>query len=189
MNTLHPDTRIPHQILRMARELLPLVEWRDPHYCAQRAHSIYARWGLRSLIVAKFIPGLDGVTPPLAGSRVPVDSHSLRVTLSVTAPGIPARPSCPSSKLNRSTIATCSAGSPPQPNSRGRTGERGNYLVLFFFRCVNQCACRGCLTEDRHFECLGSRGRPRRMEEGGFPCHRASEYLKRSNGALRNKGH
>ena len=39
----------------------------DPHYCAQRAHSIYARWGLRSLIVAKFIPGLDGVTPPLAG--------------------------------------------------------------------------------------------------------------------------
>jgi membrane protein DedA with SNARE-associated domain len=39
----------------------------DPHYCAQRGHSIYARWGLRSLIVAKFIPGLDGVTPPLAG--------------------------------------------------------------------------------------------------------------------------
>ena len=39
----------------------------DPHYCAQKAHSIYARWGLRSLIVAKFIPGLDGVTPPLAG--------------------------------------------------------------------------------------------------------------------------
>jgi membrane protein DedA with SNARE-associated domain/rhodanese-related sulfurtransferase len=39
----------------------------DPHYCAQRAHSIYARWGLRSLIVAKFIPGLDAVTPPLAG--------------------------------------------------------------------------------------------------------------------------
>jgi membrane protein DedA with SNARE-associated domain/rhodanese-related sulfurtransferase len=39
----------------------------DPHYCAQRVHSIYARWGLRSLIVAKFIPGLDGVTPPLAG--------------------------------------------------------------------------------------------------------------------------
>jgi membrane protein DedA with SNARE-associated domain/rhodanese-related sulfurtransferase len=39
----------------------------DPHYCAQRAHDVYARWGLRSLIVAKFIPGLDGVTPPLAG--------------------------------------------------------------------------------------------------------------------------
>ena len=39
----------------------------DPHYCAQSAHNIYARWGLRSLIVAKFIPGLDSVTPPLAG--------------------------------------------------------------------------------------------------------------------------
>jgi membrane protein DedA with SNARE-associated domain/rhodanese-related sulfurtransferase len=39
----------------------------DPHYCAQRAHSTYARWGLRSLIVAKFIPGLGSVTPPLAG--------------------------------------------------------------------------------------------------------------------------
>ena len=39
----------------------------DPHYCAQRAHNVYARWGLRSLIVAKFIPGLDSVTPPLAG--------------------------------------------------------------------------------------------------------------------------
>ena len=39
----------------------------DPHYCAQRAHKVFARWGLRSLILAKFIPGLDGVTPPLAG--------------------------------------------------------------------------------------------------------------------------
>jgi len=39
----------------------------DPHYWAQRAHQVFGRWGLRSLIVAKFIPGLDGVTPPLAG--------------------------------------------------------------------------------------------------------------------------
>jgi membrane protein DedA with SNARE-associated domain len=39
----------------------------DPHYCAQRAHTVFGRWGLRSLILAKFIPGLDGVTPPLAG--------------------------------------------------------------------------------------------------------------------------
>jgi membrane protein DedA with SNARE-associated domain/rhodanese-related sulfurtransferase len=39
----------------------------DPHYCAQQAHKVFERWGLRSLIVAKFIPGLDGVTPPLAG--------------------------------------------------------------------------------------------------------------------------
>src|ERR1700721_3378441 len=39
----------------------------DPHYCAQRAHKVFCRWGLRSLILAKLIPGLDGVTPPLAG--------------------------------------------------------------------------------------------------------------------------
>jgi membrane protein DedA with SNARE-associated domain len=39
----------------------------DPHYCVQQAHKVFERWGLHSLIVAKFIPGLDGVTPPLAG--------------------------------------------------------------------------------------------------------------------------
>ena len=39
----------------------------DPHYCAQRAHKVFGKWGLRSLILAKFIPGLDGITPPLAG--------------------------------------------------------------------------------------------------------------------------
>jgi membrane protein DedA with SNARE-associated domain len=39
----------------------------DPHYCAQQAHTVFERWGLRSLLVAKFIPGLDAVTPPLAG--------------------------------------------------------------------------------------------------------------------------
>lgn len=39
----------------------------DPHFCVQRAREVFGRWGLRSLILAKFIPGLDGVTPPLAG--------------------------------------------------------------------------------------------------------------------------
>jgi membrane protein DedA with SNARE-associated domain len=39
----------------------------DPHYCAPRAHKVFARWGLRSLILAKFIPGLRRGTPPLAG--------------------------------------------------------------------------------------------------------------------------
>jgi hypothetical protein len=38
----------------------------DPHYCAQRAHRVFGRWGLRSLIVAKFIPGLDGVSARVA---------------------------------------------------------------------------------------------------------------------------
>jgi rhodanese-related sulfurtransferase len=39
----------------------------DPHYCAQGANGVFDRRELRSLVVAKFIPGLDGVTPPLAG--------------------------------------------------------------------------------------------------------------------------
>jgi membrane protein DedA with SNARE-associated domain/rhodanese-related sulfurtransferase len=39
----------------------------DPAYCAQRARRVFKRWGLRSLLIAKFVPGLDGVTPPLAG--------------------------------------------------------------------------------------------------------------------------
>ena len=43
----------------------------DPHSCVQRAHKVFGRWGLRSLILAKFIPGLDGVTPPLAGIEGP----------------------------------------------------------------------------------------------------------------------
>ncbi|MBB6143884.1 membrane protein DedA with SNARE-associated domain/rhodanese-related sulfurtransferase [Silvibacterium bohemicum] len=39
----------------------------DRRYCAQRARDVFARWGLRTLMVAKFIPGLDGVMPPLSG--------------------------------------------------------------------------------------------------------------------------
>ena len=39
----------------------------DPHYCAQRARRAFTRWGQRALIVAKFVPGLDGIAPPLAG--------------------------------------------------------------------------------------------------------------------------
>ena len=229
----------------------------DPHYCAQRAHSIYARWGLRSLIVAKFIPGLDSVTPPLAGiegssrlaflaydslgsllwsglyavlgylfaSRLAVIAVSMArfgdVLLLVV--GIPLafyiirhiwvmmqmlchlrlRRITPALLHERITSADQVAildllsfeegdeglagipgavridpTSPPQPNSSGRTGERGNCLVLFFFRGVNQCTRGGCLTKKGHLERLGSRGRTRRMEDGRFPCNCAFEYLK-----------
>lgn len=50
---------------RVMRLLCSLSE--DPQYCTQRARRIFTRWGLRSLLVAKFIPGLDGIAPPLAG--------------------------------------------------------------------------------------------------------------------------
>ena len=39
----------------------------DPRRCARNAHETFRRYGLRILCVAKFVPGLDGVTPPLAG--------------------------------------------------------------------------------------------------------------------------
>lgn len=42
---------------------------RDPQKSRERSHRIFARWGLRLLLIAKFVPGLDGVSPPLAGTE------------------------------------------------------------------------------------------------------------------------
>lgn len=39
----------------------------DPSYCIRRGREIFARKGVRLLLVAKFVPGLDGICPPLAG--------------------------------------------------------------------------------------------------------------------------
>jgi membrane protein DedA with SNARE-associated domain/rhodanese-related sulfurtransferase len=41
----------------------------DPHFCVQRARNSFERWGLSSVMVVKFLPGLDGITPPLAGAE------------------------------------------------------------------------------------------------------------------------
>ncbi len=41
---------------------------RDPEYHDRRAKETFARYGLPILLVAKFVPGLDAVTPPLAGT-------------------------------------------------------------------------------------------------------------------------
>jgi membrane protein DedA with SNARE-associated domain/rhodanese-related sulfurtransferase len=47
----------------------------DPGFCAKRSRRVFKRWGPRSLLVVKFVPGLDGVTPPLAGMEgVPMAS-------------------------------------------------------------------------------------------------------------------
>jgi membrane protein DedA with SNARE-associated domain/rhodanese-related sulfurtransferase len=40
----------------------------DPKRARERADRVFDRWGLRLLVVAKFVPGLDGVSPPLAGA-------------------------------------------------------------------------------------------------------------------------
>lgn len=42
-----------------------------PDSCVSTAESRFERWGLNTLLVAKFVPGLDLIAPPLAGaSRV-----------------------------------------------------------------------------------------------------------------------
>jgi len=39
----------------------------EPDSCMRRAERVFARHGLRSMLVAKFVPGLSTVMPPLAG--------------------------------------------------------------------------------------------------------------------------
>lgn len=39
----------------------------DPSYCIRRGKEVFAKKGLRLLLIAKFVPGLDGICPPLAG--------------------------------------------------------------------------------------------------------------------------
>ena len=41
----------------------------NPRYCALRAKNSFERWGLPSVTVVKFLPGLDAITPPLAGAE------------------------------------------------------------------------------------------------------------------------
>jgi membrane protein DedA with SNARE-associated domain len=39
----------------------------EPDSCVSKTHELFARHGVKSLLVAKFIPGFDTVAPPLAG--------------------------------------------------------------------------------------------------------------------------
>jgi len=39
----------------------------EPDSCVRRTEGIFAKHGARSLVIAKFVPGLGAVTPPLAG--------------------------------------------------------------------------------------------------------------------------
>lgn len=45
----------------------------EPDTCVKRTSSLFVRHGMRALVVAKFVPGLSTVAPPLAGmARVPL---------------------------------------------------------------------------------------------------------------------
>lgn len=39
----------------------------EPMSCVRRTGEFFARHGIRSLVVAKFVPGLSTIAPPLAG--------------------------------------------------------------------------------------------------------------------------
>jgi membrane protein DedA with SNARE-associated domain/rhodanese-related sulfurtransferase len=39
----------------------------EPDSCVRRTQNVFTRYGLRSVLVAKFVPGLSTVAPPLAG--------------------------------------------------------------------------------------------------------------------------
>lgn len=39
----------------------------EPDTCVNKTHDLFARHGVKSLLVAKFVPGFDTVAPPLAG--------------------------------------------------------------------------------------------------------------------------
>ena len=54
---------------RVLRLLCALTH--DPSFCIRRGREIFAKKGLRLLLIAKFVPGLDGICPPLAGMGEP----------------------------------------------------------------------------------------------------------------------
>ncbi len=40
----------------------------EPDSCVRRTQDLYARYGMRAVVVGKFIPGLSTLAPPLAGN-------------------------------------------------------------------------------------------------------------------------
>ena len=40
----------------------------EPDSCVRQTEDVFGRWGMRSLLVSKFVPGLNAVAAPLAGS-------------------------------------------------------------------------------------------------------------------------
>lgn len=50
---------------RVVRLLCALAT--DPSYCIRRGRMIFRKKGIRLLLIAKFVPGLDGISAPMAG--------------------------------------------------------------------------------------------------------------------------
>src|SRR5262245_10716444 len=53
----------------------------EPDSCVRRTQNLFTRHGVKALLVAKFVPGLNTVAAPLAGaSRVPFPRFTLLMT-------------------------------------------------------------------------------------------------------------
>jgi membrane protein DedA with SNARE-associated domain len=53
---------------RGARVLAALCRFSvEPDSCARKAHRVFARYGIWTMLVAKFVPGLTTILPPMAG--------------------------------------------------------------------------------------------------------------------------
>jgi membrane protein DedA with SNARE-associated domain/rhodanese-related sulfurtransferase len=50
------------RVLRLLCALAP-----DPSRCIREARTVFAKRGLPLLLIAKFVPGMDGICPPMAG--------------------------------------------------------------------------------------------------------------------------
>ncbi len=50
---------------RVVRILCALAT--DPSYCIRRGRATFQKWGVRLLLIGKFVTGLDAISPPLAG--------------------------------------------------------------------------------------------------------------------------
>lgn len=57
---------------------------RTAQACVDEAHRQFERWGSNALVIAKFIPGLSLIAPPVAGAT---GMHPLRFTLSTLLGG------------------------------------------------------------------------------------------------------
>src|SRR5450759_1135552 len=57
----------------------------SPDGCGRQTTSIFEKWGMPSLVVAKFVPGFSTVAPPLAGATV----EKPGTNLATTSEGIP----------------------------------------------------------------------------------------------------
>src|SRR5262245_2723991 len=50
----------------------------EPDSCVRRTQTVFTRYGLRGVVVAKFVPGMSTIAPPLAGmARVPIGQFLL----------------------------------------------------------------------------------------------------------------